>query len=261
MNDTGFSRRQALGRLGLMAAATMPFGVSAAEAKATAGMVCNVRDFKAVGDGKAKDTAAIQKAIDSVSAAGGGMVLVPTGVYLCGTIQLRDNVTLHLAEGATILGSTEGSDYVNFAAGGFNRAPLALVLAIKARNIAITGRGTINGQGGSFPHKDNAPGRPFGIKLVDCEDVLIADVRVRDAAAWVIHLLRCERAVVRGVRVWSHANYNNDGLDIDACSDVAVSQCHFDCQDDAICLKSTPDRICENIVISDCIASSHCNLI
>ena len=105
------------------------------------------------------------------------------------------------------------------------------------------------------------PGRPFGIKLVECQDVLIADVRVQDAAAWVIHLLRCERAVVRGVRVWSHANFNNDGLDIDACTDVAVSQCHFDCQDDAICLKSTPDQICENIVISDCIASSHCNLI
>src|ERR1035438_7137412 len=260
MNDTGFSRRQALGRLGLMAAAT-PLGLGAAEVKASSGMVCNVRDFKAVGDGKAKDTAAIQRAIDSAASAGGGMVLVPNGNYLCGTIQLRDNVTLHLAEGATILGSTEGSDYVNFAASGFNRAPLALVLAQKARNIAITGRGKLNGQGGSFTLKDNAPGRPFGIKLVECQDVLIADVRVQDAAAWVIHLLACERVVVRGVRVWSHANYNNDGLDIDGCADVAVSQCHLDCQDDAICLKSTPSRICENIVISDCIASSHCNLI
>jgi polygalacturonase len=243
------------------AAAATPLGASAAAAKAATGAVCNVRDFKAAGDGKAKDTTAIQAAIDAAGAAGGGMVLVPNGVYLCGTIQLKDNVTLHLAEGATILGSTEGGDYLNFETRSFNRAPLALILAEKARNIAITGRGTINGRGGSFPLKNNAPGRPFGIKLVECQDVLIADVRVEDAAAWVIHLLRCERAVVRGVRVWSHANYNNDGLDIDACSDVAVSQCHLDCQDDAICLKSTPDRICENIVISDCIASSHCNLI
>jgi polygalacturonase len=243
------------------AATATPLGASAGEANTTTGMVCNVRDFKTAGDGRAKDTAAIQKAIAAASAAGGGMVFVPNGVYLCGTILLRDNVTLHLAEGATILGSTEGSDYLNLAAHGFDWAPLALVLAEKARNIGITGRGTINGQGGSFPHKDNAPGRPFGIKFVECQDVLIADVRVQDAAAWVIHLLRCERVVVRGVRVWSHANYNNDGLDIDACTDVAVSQCHFDCQDDAICLKSTPDRICENIVISDCVASSHCNLI
>ena len=264
MDDTGFSRRQALGRLGLIAAgaAATPFEGSAKEVNTpVAGMAYNVRDFKAAGDGRAKDTAAIQKAIDAASAAGGGTVFVPNGVYLCGTIQLRDNVTLHLTEGATLLGSTEASDYLNFAASGFNRVPLALVLAQKARNIGITGRGTINGQGGSFPHKDNAPGRPFGIKLVECQDVLLADVRVQDAAAWVIHLLACERVVMRGVRVWSHVNFNNDGLDIDACTDVSVSQCHFDCQDDAICLKSTPDRICENIVISDCIASSHCNLI
>jgi polygalacturonase len=265
MNDTGFSRRQALGRLGLMAAGAAAASSATASAQdrnaPLAGAAYNVRDFKAVGDGKTKDSPAIQAAINAASAAGGGTVLVPNGVYLCGTILLRDNVTLHLAEGATLLGSTNPADYTDISVSGLQKAPIALVLAHKVRNIAITGRGKINGQGGSFPQKDNAPGRPFGIKLVECQDVLIADVRVEDSAAWVIHLLACERAVVRGVRVWSHANYNNDGLDIDSCSDVAVSQCHFDCQDDAICLKSTPDRICENIVISDCIASSHCNLI
>jgi polygalacturonase len=264
MNDTGFSRRQALGRLGVLAAgvaAVTPGGTNAQERISTPATSYNVRDFKAVGDGKAKDSPAIQKAIDSASTAGGGTVLVPNGVYLCGTVQLRDNVTLHLAEGATLLGSTQAADYQDVSVSGLERAPLALVLAHKARNVAITGRGKINGQGGSFPHKDNAPGRPFGIKFIECQDVLIADVRVEDAAAWVIHLLSCERAVVRGVRVWSHVNYNNDGLDIDCCRDVAVSQCHFDCQDDAICLKSSVDRVCENIVISDCIASSHCNLI
>ena len=111
MDDTGFSRRQALGRLGLMAAgaaAVTPFGGSAGEANpAVGGMAYNVRDFKAAGDGRVKDTGAIQKAIDAASAAGGGTVFVPNGVYLCGTIQLRDNVTLHLAEGATLLGSTQ----------------------------------------------------------------------------------------------------------------------------------------------------------
>jgi polygalacturonase len=265
MNDTEFSRRQALGRLGWVAAgaaAASPIVAAAKEPAATAaGVAYDVRAFKAKGDGKTKDSPAIQKAIDAASAAGGGTVFVPNGVYLCGTLQLRDNVTLHLAEGATILGSTSQADYPGLPVTGFKHTPLALVLAYKARNIAITGRGKINGQGGSFPLKDNQPGRPFGIKLIECQDVLLADVRVEDAAAWVIHLLGCERAVVRGVRVWSHANYNNDGLDIDSCTDVSVSQCHFDCQDDAICLKSSVDRVCENVVISDCIASSHCNLI
>src|ERR1017187_2632135 len=148
MDDAGYSRRQALGRLGRMAAGTVaatPLRGSAKEENATeAGMVCNVRDFKAVGDGRAKDTGAIQKAIDAASAAGGGTVFVPNGVYLCGTIQLRDNVTLHLAEGATLLGSTEEADYQDVSVGGLNKVPVALVLAHKARNIAITGRGKIN---------------------------------------------------------------------------------------------------------------------
>ncbi len=264
MKSSMFSRRQALGRVGWLAAsaaattagARPPDEGVAGSAKA----FWNVRDFKASGDGKTKDTAAIQAAIEAAHAGGGGTVVVPSGVYLCGTIQLRDNVTLYLAEGAVILGSTLPEDYLNQSAGG-SRAALALILAQKARNVAIAGRGTINGQGGSFIKKDNAPGRPFGIKFIECQDVLLEDVRVEDAAAWVIHLLACERAVVRGIRVRSHANYNNDGIDIDACSDVSVSQCHFDCQDDAICLKSTPDRICENILVSDCIASTHCNFI
>ncbi|HWX22853.1 MAG TPA: glycosyl hydrolase family 28 protein [Candidatus Binatia bacterium] len=262
MDDNAFSRRQALGRLGFVAAGAAAASSLGAEAtnSTSPGTFWNVRDFKATGDGKTKDTAAIQKAIDAANAAGGGTAFVPNGIYVCGTIQLRDNVTLYLAEGATILGSTAPEDYLLNSTGS-RRAPVALVLAQNARKIAITGRGTINGRGGSFIQKDNAPGRPFGIKFIECKDVLLADVRVEDAAAWVIHLLACERAVVRGVRVWSHANYNNDGLDIDACTDVTVSQCHFDCQDDAICLKSTPDRICENILVSDCLASSHCNLI
>ena len=264
MSNDAISRRQALGQLGWLTAGASAMTAEAPAAQDTspagAGPFWHVRDFKAVGDGITKDTTAIQSAIDAAHAAGGGIVLVPGGTYLCGTIQLRNNVSLYLAEGATILGSKALEDYLNQSTGG-SQARLALVLAQNARNIAVTGRGTINGQGASFPQRDNGPGRPFAVKFVECQDVLIADVRVEDSAAWVIHLLACERAVVRGVRVRSHANYNNDGLDIDACSDVMVSQCHFDCQDDAICLKSTPDRICENIVVSDCVASSHCNFI
>lgn len=259
MNDSAVSRRNALGRLGLAAAAALtPASASADIApNDTGGPLWNVRDFKAAGDGTTNDTAAIQEAIERAHGAGGGTVLLPNGTYLSGTVQLRSGVTLHLEEGATLLGSPTLGDYLNASGHG----PLALVLAQDAHKVAITGRGRINGQGERFPRKDNAPGRPFAIKFIDCQDVLLVDIRVEDSAAWVIHLLGCERAVVRGVSVWSHANFNNDGLDIDACTDVAVSQCHFDCQDDAICLKSTPDRVCQNVVISDCIASSHCNLI
>jgi ribosomal protein S3 len=71
----------------------------------------------------------------------------------------------------------------------------------KARNVALTGRGKVNGQGGKFTVKDGAPGRPHAVKFMECQDVLISDVRVEDSASWVVHLLCCERAVVRGVKV------------------------------------------------------------
>lgn len=262
MSEQGVTRRGAMGILaaGLALGAPLTAGAQQGAGKRELPFY-NAADFGAVGDGKAKDAPAIQKAIEAAHAAGGGTVVVPNGVYLCGTVRLLDNVTLHLAEGATILGSPDIRDYPAGPGNGKSGAPLALVLAEKARNVALTGRGKVNGQGGKFTVKDGAPGRPHAVKFMECQDVLISDVRVEDSASWVVHLLCCERAVVRGVKVWSHANYNNDGLDIDGCSDVAVAQCHFDCQDDAICLKSTPDKICENIMVSDCFASSHCNLI
>lgn len=262
------SRRRAIGQLGGLLTAGVVTGAIVAPPASQAAEVTkptalpgvaayDIRDFGAVADGQTLNTEAFRKAIDAATSAGGGTVLVPNGIFLTGTVQLRDNVTLHLAEGATILGSPKTADYGSEKGNG----GLALILAVGAKKIAVTGRGTINGQGGKFIIRDGAPGRPHGITLFDCRDVLLRDVRVEDAASWVIHLNRCERAVVQGVRVWSHANHNNDGLDIDSCKDVSVAQCHFDCQDDAICLKSQSEFVCENIMVSDCFASTHCNLI
>jgi polygalacturonase len=263
------SRRGAMGRLGGLLAAGMAAGVAATSHAADGSPkpapsnlnAYDIRDFGAVGDGQANCTLAFRKAIDAATAAGGGTVLVPNGIFLTGTVVLKDNVTLHLAEGAKILGSPSGADYLNYPGRGTSKDGLALILAQKARNIAITGRGTINGQGGKFTVKDGAPGRPWGIKLIECRDAQLSDFRMEDSAGWVIHLKLCERVVVHGVTVWSHANYNNDGIDIDSCKDVSVAQCNFDCQDDAICLKSHTPFPSENIMVSDCVASSHCNLI
>jgi hypothetical protein len=269
MKTESISRRNALGSLGGLlvvgvaglGAAVPPVAGVAPEASSTRSGLFDIRDYGAVSDGRTVNTEAIRKAITAAAAAHGGTVLVPNGTFVTGTVQLLDNVTLHLLEGATLLGSVSGADYANFPGTGTSRTSLALVLAEKVRNIAITGRGTINGRGGRFMLKDGAPGRPMAIKLVECMDVLIRDVRVEDAGSWVIHLKLCERVVVNGVKVWSHANYNNDGIDIDSCRDVSVSQCHIDCQDDAICLKSQVAVASENIMVSDCFASSHCNLI
>lgn len=270
MNNAPLSRRQAFGKLGLLTTGAAIAGVSAATlasaapapAAPKAPIQFNVREFGATGDGKTMDQAAIQKAIDAAAAAGGATVHLPSGTYLSGTIQMRDNVTLNLAEGCLILGSTNVADYPKLVRAKDGRTMgQALIFGGGAKNIAITGRGKINGRGSSFEKRDGAPNRPYGFLMVDCVDLLISDVYVQDSGTWTVKLFYCQRVIVRGLRIYSHANYNNDGVDIDSCTDVTMAQCHIDAQDDGICLKSDGGVRCENVVISDCIVSSHCNSI
>jgi polygalacturonase len=115
--------------------------------------VYNIRDFGAKGDGKSLDTAALQSAIDTCTRDGGGTVLVPAGTFQIGTTELKSNVTLHIAAGATLLGSADGTQYH-----AVDAIPLhgdttlvdgnwALLFAVKAKNVTIEGPGTIDGQG------------------------------------------------------------------------------------------------------------------
>ena len=116
----------------------------------------DIRKFGAKGDGKRLDTSAIQKAIDACNKAGGGRVTVPKGIYLSATIQLKDNVELHLEEGATILGTTDYKAYRNldpFTEGLGIEVGSALLVAVDARNVSITGHGVIDGQGSALKER------------------------------------------------------------------------------------------------------------
>ena len=222
-------------------------------------------------DGRTLNTAAIQRAIDALSASGGGTLAFPAGTYLTGMIRLKDNVTLQLDAGAVLLGSPDLKDYpetrVSFPTmiEAFFRHHL--IYAEGARNIAITGPGRIDGQGGApaFERKNaKAPerymNRPSLIRFVNCTGVRLRDVRIENAAFWVTHFLGCDGVVVDGVNIESRtANHNNDGLDIDCCSNVRVSNCNVNSQDDAICLKSTGNRVCRNVTITNCVLSSCCS--
>ncbi len=231
----------------------------------------NVKEFAAQGDAKALDTKAIQAAIDTCTAAGGGTVFVPAGTYLTGTLRLKDNVTLRLEAGAVLLGSTDLADYpdtrVSFPSMEDAFFRYALVFADGARNIAIEGQGRLDGQGGAEGLKrkstkapDRYMNRPSAIRFVNCSGVRMRDVRVENAAFWVTHLLACDDVVIDGVTVESRtANYNNDGFDIDCCSNVRISNCFVNSGDDAICLKSTGERVCRNVTISNCVLTSHCS--
>jgi polygalacturonase len=224
----------------------------------------DIRRFGAVAGQKELCTAAIQKAIDACAAAGGGTVYIPPGKFTSGTLALKSYVTLELEAGATLLGSTNPRDYPQ-------RLPAlrsytdkyvcqALIYAENAERIGIRGRGTIDGQGAAFRWPEYRD-RPYLIRFVSCRDVRVEGVHLRNSAMWMEHYLACERVTIDGITVWNHSTCNNDGIDIDACRDVTLRDSVFDSDDDAICLKSTLDRPCENVVISNCIARSHCNAI
>jgi polygalacturonase len=226
----------------------------------------NVRDLGAVADGKTLCTEALQRAIDRCSAAGGGTVFFPPGTYRSGTLFLKSRVTLNLAAGATLLGSPRQADYpvttpkkVEARANLYNLR--SLIYAEDLDRIGITGRGTIDGNGAAFKDRRHDGSRPLILRAINCRDVLLENIQMQNSGFWNEHYLACERVVLRGLRVWNHATYNADGLDIDGCRDFVVSDCFFDADDDAICLKSTSNRPCENVLISNCVASSHCNAI
>ncbi len=225
--------------------------------------VYDIRDFDAKPGGKDLCTKAIQKAIDKCAEKGGGTVYLPPGTWLTGTVYLESNVTIQLDTGCTLLGSKNKTDYGPPRklkdADNETFSYWAVIAGKGLENIAIRGRGVIDGQGANFKYK-NGP-RPKNIYLENCRDVLIEDVRLRAAGCWMQHYQNCDRLTIRGIAVFNHVAYNNDGLNIDSCRDVTITGCNIDSDDDAIVLKSLSTNPCENIVISDCIVSSHCNSI
>ena len=94
----------------------------------------------------------------------------------------------------------------------------------------------------------------------DCKNVVVQDITLQNSAHWTQLYTECQGVRVSGIKVYSHCNYNNDGIDIES-SDVVVTNCMFDCEDDAICLKALPEKICENITVSNCVTATNCNAI
>jgi polygalacturonase len=221
----------------------------------------DVRAQGAAGDGRRLDTANIQAAVDACSRQGGGTVVFPPGTYLSGTIVLKSGVTLHLDPGAVLLGSTSLADYPvhipKLRSYTDTYTERSLIFAEGVANVAITGRGVIDGQGAAFegPYKR----RPYLVRFVECRDVAVTGVTLRNSPMWVQHYLACEQVLIHGVTVRSRVNHNNDGIDIDASRNVRISDCDISSGDDAIVLKSTTDRRTANVVVTNCLLSTACN--
>jgi len=227
--------------------------------------VFDVCQFGAKPDGATLATAAIQQAIDRAATQGGGAVRLGPGTFLSGSVYLKSRVTLQLDKGARLLGSPRIDDYVDTQSlaaghpGTKQRVATALVVAQNIEHVAIRGQGTIDGNGTHF--RDKSKRRPKNLMLVDCRDVTVEGVRMEAAGSWMQHYRNCDRLTIRGIHVFNHVSYNNDGLDLDGCHDVVIADCVIDSDDDAVVLKSLSQRPCRNVTVSNCTISSHCNAI
>lgn len=229
----------------------------------------NVLDFGAKGDGALLNTQAIQQAIDTASENNGGVVIIPEGRFLSGHLLLKSNVEFHLEPKAVLLGSTDITHYQKTARGWY-----ALISAYHAENIAITGEGAIDGQGlqiglniremhlsgvresPKFNVRRSRPQeteRPQNIELMQCSNIHIYDVTIKNAASWVQTYEQCRHLTIDNIRVDSDAYWNNDGIDIADSTDVRVTNCFVNAADDGICLKSeTPGLANDRVLISNC---------
>jgi alpha-L-fucosidase 2 len=227
-------------------------------------------DFGAVADGATMNTTAIQAAIDACTAAGGGVVLFSSGDYVTGTFRLKDNVMIEVAEGARILGSTDIADYPEIIEA--RRSVMrdnhlfrtSLIYAEGVSNIGIRGLGTIDFRGttDNFASPQTVGpivDRPFGIRVIECSNIVLRDITLLDSAAWMQSYLACDNLLFERVKVENQANWNNDGFDIDGCHNVIMRDCWISAEDDALCFKGASMRSTENVLVENCEIYSNTN--
>ena len=252
--------------------------------------VYDVKDYGAKGDGITKDTKAVQAAIDAAGAAGGGTVELGSGTYICGSLWLRDYVDLHIGAGAIIKGSPDIEDYCagdccpqNSASprSGDNTTGGHLLLGVGVKKVTVRGPGIIDGNspvflsgagGSGYESKYEIPVRPAQmIWFVDSSDIRIYDLEMNNAPYWSCFILNCERVWIRGCHVHTERNlfrtFNGDGIDVDRCLFVEISDCLFDTFDDCLTFRaSAASRLaspkdCAWTTVTNCNLSSSCNAI
>jgi polygalacturonase len=223
-------------------------------------VMMSVTQCGAIGDGQTLNTSHIQTAIDRLSAAGGGTLQIPQGVFLSGAIFLKPGVSLQLEKGAVLKGSTDIRDYpkINTRIEGHSEPFLsALVNADGIDHLRITGEGTLDGSGRPFwaafwqrrkenPHCTNLEVlRPRLMFIQNCHDVVISGLELKDSGFWNLHLYRCQDALVEGLNIHvalegvGKGAPSSDGMDLDSCQRVTVRNCTFAVHDDCIALKGT----------------------
>jgi len=277
MNEQSFSRRNWLGIVstasvgaGLIATSSQaaePTSTNSSPQNNLGARVYNIRDFGAKGDGTTLDTAALQAAIDACNKDQGGTVLVPAGVFVIGTVEIKSNVTLHIAAGGKLLGSPDGKQYYAAEAvplsgdSTLGDGNVGLIFAVKADNITIEGPGTIDGNGNQFrspqpgtppPSGRSGSGRPYHLLFYQCTNIHVRDIYLFACAFHSLRIVQCTYAKFEGIRVFNHVISNNDGFHFVSSQHVHISNCTVICQDDACALFGS----CKFVTVTNCTFST-----
>ncbi|MEJ7664679.1 MAG: glycosyl hydrolase family 28 protein [Hymenobacter sp.] len=246
----------------LLLAGALAFSTTAALAQ-----TYSVKSYGAVADGRTVVTAAIQKAVDACTKAGGGTVEVPAGTYIIGTVFLKSNVTLHLDNGAVLKGSPNLTDYHAYTLPVYGQNYYGMLYTENAENVAITGQGTVDGnnpafydftqaktidtvttrytrQKNNYRHVASGIGdgpvvpkdRPRQMVVFSvCKNVTVKDVSLINSPFWTLHFADCNDVNMTGIRLYSGLLVPNaDGVDFTSCSNVTVSDCDIQAGDDAL---------------------------
>ena len=241
--------------------------------------VFSITDYGAVPDGKTDNTAAIQKALDVCMVAGGGTVRVAGGAFMTYTLYPRSNTRLEIEAGASLEGGPDPLKYPLFDTNdnwrvefSLRRNRRALIYAVAQTNLAICGRGLINGHAEYFHvptdghwwrRKDDQLLTGRCLFLVGCRDVLLENFRMLNPTGWSMWLLDCERVSICGLNIDMNLKYpNGDGIHIGSCRDVTVSDCIVRSSDDALILRAYQHQLakpmpCERITVNNCVLQSN----
>lgn len=212
------------------------------------------------------NTKAIQELINKVSQSGGGRIVFSPGTYVTGSLTLRSNVELHFETGAKLLGSTHPDHYYKLTefvdtSVKQDNSMLALIMAEGQQNIAITGQGTIDGQGRQLAlnidsllgRRPNELARPKLLLFKNCRQVTLKQMNMRNSACWGLSFELCQDMTIDSLNIVNRAYWNNDGIDLSDCHRVSISNCRIDSADDGICLKSYhTDNFNDQISIENC---------
>jgi len=276
-NDRSLSRRKWLSLAATASVSSGLIGVpnliaqagsSAASANHDLGArTYNIRDFGAKGDGATLDTRAVQAAIDACNQDQGGTVLVPAGVFVIGTIEMKSNVTMHIAAQGKLLGSADGKQYhaadlIPLSGDStLNDGNVGLIFAVKASNFSIAGPGTIDGQGFQFhsptrgvppPSGRGGNNRPYHLLFHQCKNIAVRDITLLESAYHSIRIIQSNYMNLTGIHIHNRVNGNNDGFHFISAQNVHISNCTVECQDDACALFGS----CKYVTVTNCSFST-----